>query len=77
MCNDVLVCCVRTGCAKIQRFSLKTENSKQQKTDVKTNINVQHSYSHGLAIHLDDRQKTRAATVYLPSEEVHKQARSA
>ena len=45
MCNDVLVCCVRTGCAKIQRFSLKTENSKQQKTDVKTIINVQHSYS--------------------------------
>ena len=38
-------------------FSLKTENSKQQKTDVKTNINVQHSYSHGLAIHLDEDKK--------------------
>ena len=63
----------RAAVARKQEIVSTTKDSKHdKKTDVKSKIFFQHSYSHRTAFLLEDKLKTRSARVYLLSEEVQK-----
>ena len=62
----------RTVVTRRQEIVSTTKDSKHEKTNVKSKIFFQHSYSHRTAFLLEDKLKTRSARVFLLSEEVQK-----